>query len=119
MIPIKDRLYLRQLKLPEKTKSGLIISHAPQQEKPTIAFVIGVGPEVKVVRPGMVVALGTKWFTNFKLTSTEEGLFVNENDIAGILDADDIQKLMKDGYVYEEFMDWDANGDNEAITLNG
>ena len=43
LIPLADRVVLKQVKAEEKTKSGLILSSAAQ-EKPEIFEVIEVGP---------------------------------------------------------------------------
>ena len=43
LVPLSDRVVLKQLKAEEKTKSGIILASAAQ-EKPQEAEVIAVGP---------------------------------------------------------------------------
>lgn len=97
MLPLKDRVVCRQFKPIEKTKSGILLPEAAK-EKPNLGVVLQVGPEVKVVKPGMVIILGKRWFTEFKLGS-EELMIVNEPDIVGICDGVDLSVL---GQEYEE-----------------
>lgn len=89
MLVIKDRLVLRQFRSPEKTASGIFVE---KKENPPIAIVVFVGPEVKAVKPGHVVVLGTKWFTNLKL-GDEDLLVVNEPDIVGVLEKAELEEL--------------------------
>lgn len=114
MLPLKDRIVLKQFKAPEKTKSGIILTVNPdsKEEKPNIGVVRFVGPDVQIVRPGMVVILGTKWFTNFKL-GNEELLIVNEPDIIGIADRSDLE-IFAAKWEYPELFEFEA----ESKVLN-
>lgn len=91
MKPTTDRLLLKQWEWPEKTSGGIIIQSAGK-DKPNIAKVVAVGPDVKVIEPGNIVFLGTKWFTNLSI-GKREFLVVNEPDIAGVADHDDLEHL--------------------------
>ncbi len=48
MLPLKDRVVMRQLKAQERTKAGIILAEA-SQKKPNLAIVLSVGPEVAAV----------------------------------------------------------------------
>lgn len=93
MIPIKDRLVIKRFILPTKSKSGIIINTAESKdEPPNMGLVKHVGPEVKSIPVGSIVAVGTKWFTEFTLAK-EKYVVVNEPDIIGILDDKDFDAL--------------------------
>lgn len=91
MKPTKDRLLLQQWEWPERTAGGLIVLN-DKKDKPNIAKVVAVGPDVEVVKPDMIVFLGTKWFTNLEIGNAKY-LVVNEPDIAGIADHSDLVNL--------------------------
>lgn len=84
MLPLKDRVVMRQLKAPEKTAGGLIIP-VGAKPKPNLAIVLHVGPEVKEAKIDDMVVLGTKWYTNFDLGG-DELLILNEPDLFAILE---------------------------------
>ncbi len=65
LIPLADRIVLKQVKAEEKTKSGLILT-AGAQEKPEIFEVIEVGPGGMVdgSEVVMTVQVGQKVITN-------------------------------------------------------
>lgn len=91
MIPLKDRVVMRQLNAKETTKSGIILT--PQsQKKPNLAVVLFKGDEVKDTKVGDMVVLGTKWFTNFDLEG-QELLILNEPDLMGILEPEERAKV--------------------------
>lgn len=91
LIPIKDRLVIKRVKAPEKSKSGIILS-TQGVEPPNMGLVKFVGPEVKSIVPGNLVAVGTKWFTEFTL-GKETYVVVNEPDIIGIMDKADLEQM--------------------------
>lgn len=91
MIPLKDRVVIRQYNAPEKTKSGIII-RTTKDEKPNLGIVKFVGPECKTLKPGHVVVLGTKWFSNCKLLD-DELVILCEGDVQGILEREELAKL--------------------------
>ena len=47
LVPLADRVVLKQMAAEEKTKSGIILT-SQAQEKPQEAEVIAVGPEQKM-----------------------------------------------------------------------
>lgn len=100
MLPLKDRVVMRQLKAQERTKAGIILAEA-SQKKPNLAIVLWVGPECVAVAPGDMVVLGSKWFTNFDMPNAEgkkeELLILNEPDLLGKVD-DSERKLLEGEY---------------------
>lgn len=91
LIPLADRVVLKQVKAEEKTKSGLILTSAAQ-EKPEVFEVMEVGPgglvdgkEVTMtVTKGQKVITGKYSGTNVKLEG-EELLIVKQADILAIV----------------------------------
>ena len=92
LVPLGDRVVLKQLEAEETTKSGIVLP-GQAQEKPQQAEVIAVGPggvvEVKEVK--MEVALGNKVIyskyagTEVKLDG-EEDIIVKQSDILAIVE---------------------------------
>lgn len=87
LVPLGDRVVLKQVEAEETTKSGIIL--APKaQEKPMQAEVVAVGPGTEDVK--MEVAVGdvviyTKYAgTEVKLDG-EEFIVVKQNDILAIV----------------------------------
>ena len=91
LVPLSDRVVLKQLKAEEKTKSGIILASAAQ-EKPQEAEVIAVGPggmvdgkEVKMeVAVGDQVIYSKYAGTEVKMDGTEY-IIVKQNDILAIV----------------------------------
>ena len=91
LIPLADRVVLKQVKAEEKTKSGLILASAAQ-EKPEIFEVIEVGPGgvvegkevVMTVQKGQKVITGKYTGTNVKIEG-EELLIVKQSEILAIV----------------------------------
>lgn len=92
MIPIKDRLVIKRFKAPDKLAKSGIILQTQNVEPPNMGLVKFVGPEVKEIQPGHIVAVGTKWFTEFAL-GDEKYVVCNEPDIIGIIDKSDLDIL--------------------------
>ena len=94
LIPLADRVVLKQAKAEEKTKSGLILASGAQ-EKPEIFEVIEVGPggivdgkEITMtVKQGQKVITGKYSGTTVKVDS-EELLIVKQADILAIVSED-------------------------------
>ena len=92
LVPLGDRVVLKQLEAEEKTKSGIVLP-GQAQEKPQQAEVIAVGPggvvEGKEVK--MEVAVGNKVIyskyagTEVKLDG-EEYIIVRQNDILAVVE---------------------------------
>ena len=92
LVPLGDRVVLKQLEAEETTKSGIVLP-GQAQEKPQQAEVIAVGPggvvEGKEVK--MEVAVGNKGIyskyagTEVKLDG-EESIIVKQSDILAIVE---------------------------------
>ena len=91
LVPLSDRVVLKQLKAEEKTKSGIILASAAQ-EKPQEAEVIAVGPggvvdgkEVTMqVKEGQKVIYSKYAGTEVKYGG-EEYSIMRQNDILAIV----------------------------------
>ena len=91
LVPLGDRVVLKQVEAEETTKSGIILA-AKSQEKPQEAEVIAVGPggmvdgkEVKMeVAVGDQVIYSKYAGTEVKLDG-EEYIIVKQNDILAVV----------------------------------
>lgn len=92
LVPLGDKVVLRQLEAEETTKSGIVLP-GQAQEKPQQAEVIAVGPggvidgkEVTMqVKEGDKVIYQKYAGTNVKLDG-EEFIIVKQNDIVAIVE---------------------------------
>ena len=92
LVPLSDRVVLKQLEAEETTKSGIILA-AAAQEKPQQAEVVAVGPGgvVDGKEVTMQVTVGQKVIyskysgTEVKLDG-EEYIIVRQNDILAIVE---------------------------------
>lgn len=92
LVPLTDRVVLKQCKAEETTKSGIILASAAQ-EKPQEAMVIAVGPggivdgkEVQMqVKEGQKVIYSKYAGTEVKLEG-EDYIIVRQNDILAIVE---------------------------------
>ena len=92
LVPLGDRVVLKQLEAEEKTKSGIILA-AQAQEKPQEAEVIAVGPGgvvdgkevVMQVKEGQKVIYSKYAGTEVKLEG-EEYIIVRQNDILAVVE---------------------------------
>ena len=88
LVPLADRVVLKQMASEEKTKSGIILT-SQAQEKPQEAEVIAVGPGTEDVK--MEVKVGDKVIyskyagTEVKLDG-EEYIVVKQSDILAIVE---------------------------------
>lgn len=88
LVPLGDRVVLKQLKAEETTKSGIVLP-GQAQEKPQQAEVVAVGPGTEKVK--MEVKLGNKVIyskyagTEVKLDD-EEYIIVKQEDILAIVE---------------------------------
>ena len=93
LVPLSDRVVLKQLEAEEKTKSGIILA-GTAQEKPQEAEVIAVGPggmvdgkEIKMqVKEGQKVIYSKYAGTEVKLEGTEY-IIVKQSDILAVVEA--------------------------------
>ena len=92
LVPLADRVVLKQLEAEETTKSGIILS-SKSQEKPQQAEVVAVGPggmvdgkEVTMqVSAGQKVIYSKYAGTEVKLEG-EEYIIVKQNDILAVVE---------------------------------
>ncbi len=92
LVPLSDRVVLKQLEAEETTKSGIILAGSAQ-EKPQEAEVIAVGPggtvdgkEVTMqVKEGQKVIYSKYAGTEVKLDG-EEFIIVKQNDILAVVE---------------------------------
>ena len=92
LVPLSDRVVLKQLEAEETTKSGIILT-SKSQEKPQEAEVIAVGPvgmvdgkEVTMqVKVGQKVIFSKYAGTEVKLEDTEY-IVVKQNDILAVVE---------------------------------
>ena len=88
LVPLADRVVLKQLEAETKTKTGIILTSSAQ-EKPQEAEVVAVGPGTDDVK--MEVTVGQKVIyskyagTNVKMEE-EEYIIVKQNDILAIVE---------------------------------
>jgi chaperonin GroES len=88
LVPLGDRVVLKQLEAEETTKSGIILA-ASAQEKPQEAEVVAVGPGTDDVK--MEVSVGDKVIyskyagTDVKLED-QEYIIVKQNDILAVVE---------------------------------
>ena len=91
LVPLADRVVLKQLEAEETTKSGIILA-SKSQEKPQEAEVIAVGPggmvdgkEIQMqVSVGQKVIYSKYAGTEVKLED-EEYIIVKQNDILAVI----------------------------------
>ncbi len=87
LVPLADRVVLKQLEAEEKTKSGIILSSG-SQEKPLEAEVIAVGPGTDDVK--MELEEGDKVFYS-KYAGTEvkfegeEYIIIKQSDVLAVI----------------------------------
>lgn len=92
LVPLSDRVVLKQLEAEETTKSGIILTSAAQ-EKPQDAEVVAVGPggvvdgkEVKMqVKAGDKVLCSKYAGTEFKVDG-KEFTIIKQSDILAIVE---------------------------------
>ena len=92
LVPLGDRVVLKQSEKEETTKSGIILA-AKAQEKPVTAEVVAVGPggmvdgkEVTMqVKPGDRV-IYSKYAGNEVKLDQEEFVIVRQNDILAVVE---------------------------------
>lgn len=88
LVPLADRVVLKQLEAEAKTKTGIILTSSAQ-EKPQEAEVVAVGPGTEDVK--MEVSVGQKVIyskyagTNVKMEE-EEYIIVKQSDILAIVE---------------------------------
>ncbi len=92
LVPLTDRVVLKQCEAEETTKSGIILA-TTAQEKPQEALVVAVGPGgvvdgkeiVMQVKEGQKVIYSKYAGTDVKLDG-EEYIIVRQNDILAVVE---------------------------------
>ena len=88
LVPLGDRIVLKQVEAETKSKGGIILTTSAQ-EKPSEAEVVAVGPgteDVKMeVKPGDKVIYSKYAGTNVKF-GAEEYIVVKQNDVLAIVE---------------------------------
>ena len=92
LVPLGDRVVLKQFEAEETTKSGIILA-GKTQEKPQEAEVVAVGPRenIDVKEVTMQVKVGdkviySKYAGNEVKLEDEEFIIVKQNDILAIVE---------------------------------
>ena len=93
LVPLGDRVVLKQLVAEETTKSGIVLP-GTEKEKPQQAEVVAVGPggvidgkEVKMqVSVGQKVIFSKYAGTEVKLEDDDEYIIVKQNDILAVVE---------------------------------
>ncbi|MBQ6814445.1 MAG: co-chaperone GroES [Lachnospiraceae bacterium] len=84
LIPLGDRLVIKQAVAEETTKSGIVLT-GQTKEKPQEATVVAVGKDVKEdLKVGDVVVYSKYAGTNVKVED-EEYIIVKEEDVLAVL----------------------------------
>lgn len=96
LVPLADRVVLKQLEAETKTKTGIILTSSAQ-EKPQEAEVVAVGPgteEVKMeVTTGQKVIYSKYAGTNVKM-GEEEYIIVKQSDILAVVEQEEQQSYV-------------------------
>lgn len=87
LVPLADRVVLKQLEAEEKTKSGIILSSAAK-EKPLEAEVVAVGPGTDDVK--MQLEVGDKvFYTQYAGTEIkfegEEYIIIKQSEVLAVI----------------------------------
>ena len=101
LVPLGDRVVLKQLVAEETTKSGIVLP-GKEKEKPQQAEVVAVGPggvidgkEVKMqVSVGQKVIFSKYAGTEVKLEDDDEYIIVKQNDILAVVEYFVLDSLM-------------------------
>ncbi len=86
IIPRENRIVVKQLKIENKTKSGILIPDTASKERPMIAEVleVGSGEKVKDLKKGDKIVYAKYAGVEIK-HENEEYLILNNDDILGII----------------------------------
>ena len=93
LVPLGDRIVLKQLEAEETTKSGIVLP-GQSKEKPQQAEVIAVGPggmvdgkEIKMeVKAGDKVIYSKYVGTEVKLDDDQEYIIVKQSDVLAVIE---------------------------------
>ena len=93
LVPLGDKIVLKQLEAEETTKSGIVLP-GQAKEKPQEAEVIAVGPGgnidgkevVMQVKPGDKVIYSKYAGTEVKLDDDQEYIIVKQSDVLAVIE---------------------------------
>lgn len=84
LLPLGERLVLKQCAAEETTKSGIILT-GQSQEKPQEAIVVAVGPDVKASFAEGDKVIYSKYAGNTVKVDDEELMIIKEEDILAVV----------------------------------
>ncbi len=84
LLPLGERLVLKQCKAEETTKSGIVLP-GQSQEKPQEAVVVAVGPEVKAELVAGDKVIYSKYAGSTVKVDGEELMIIKEEDILAVV----------------------------------
>lgn len=84
LVPLGDRLVLKQCQAEETTKSGIVLP-GQSQEKPQEAVVVSVGSDVKAQITEGDKVIYSKYAGNTVKVDGEELMIVKEEDILAVI----------------------------------
>lgn len=84
LLPLGERLVLKQCQAEETTKSGIVLP-GQSQEKPQEAVVVAVGPEVKAELAAGDKVIYSKYAGSTVKVDGEELMIIKEEDILAVV----------------------------------
>ena len=84
LVPLGDRVVLKQLVAEETTKSGIVLP-GQSQEKPQQAIVVAVGPEVKAKLAEGDKVIYSKYAGSTVKVDEEELMIIKEEDVLAVV----------------------------------
>lgn len=84
LLPLGERLVLKQCQAEETTKSGIVLP-GQSQEKPQEAIVVAVGPEVKSKLAEGDKVIFSKYAGSTVKVDDEELMIIKEEDILAVV----------------------------------
>lgn len=84
LLPLGDRLVLKQCQAEETTKSGIVLP-GQSQEKPQEAIVVAVGPEVKAKLAEGDKVIYSKYAGSTVKVDEEELMIIKEEDVLAVV----------------------------------
>ena len=84
LVPLGDRVVLKQLVAEETTKSGIVLP-GQSKEKPQEAEIVAAGPDVKAELKEVDTVIYSKYAGNTVKVDEEEYIIVKEEDVLAVL----------------------------------
>ena len=85
LLPLGDRLVLKQVVAEETTKSGIVLP-GQSKEKPQEAEIVAAGPDVKAELKEGDTVIYSKYAGNEVKLDGEEYIIVRQNDILAVVE---------------------------------